>query len=121
MAADPGERATTTSLVPLVPMALLLCALSYATDSQGAFYPGPFHVFVVLVGAALVASVALARSTAWARAVVRDPLVLMTLSLSVVTVVSSAVAGQATDASAAPPGRQAAHCASLWLGNTSHP
>jgi hypothetical protein len=98
MAADPGERATTTSLVPLVPMALLLCALSYATDSQGAFYPGPFHVFVVLVGAALVASVALARSTAWARAVVRDPLLLMALSLSVVTVVSSAVAGQETDA-----------------------
>jgi hypothetical protein len=79
-------------------MALLLCALSYATESQGAFYPGPFHLFVVLVGAALLASVAVVRSWPWVRAVVGDPLVLMVGALSVVTVVSSATAGHAGDA-----------------------
>ena len=97
MASDPGDQPT-TSLIAVVPMALLLCALSYATESQGAFYPGPFKVFVILVGAALVSCVTAGISSAWAVSVVRDPLVLMALSLSLVTVVSSAVAGQAADA-----------------------
>jgi O-antigen ligase len=97
MAGDPGDQPTTT-LVAVMPMALLLCALSYATDSQGAFYPGPFKVFVILVGAALVSCMAVGVSSGWAVRVLRDPLVLMTLALSLVTVVSSVVAGQAADA-----------------------
>lgn len=108
MAGDLGERGAPVSPVgpaplnqgplTLVPMALLLCALSYATESQGAFYPGPFHVFVVLVGLALVTSVGLARSSSWAGTVGRDPVVIMAAALSLVTMVSSAVAGQPADA-----------------------
>ncbi len=102
MAGDAGDPVTTTSSSPspvaLVPMALLLCALSYATEAQGAFYDGPFHVFVILVGAALVSGILLARSFVWIAAVARDPLVLTALSLAVVTVASSAVAGQPSDA-----------------------
>jgi len=97
MAGDSGDRPT-TSVVAMVPMALLLCALSYATDSQGAFYPGPFKVLVALVGAALVGALAVGGSAAWAVRVLRDPLVVMALSLSIVTVVSSAVAGEPADA-----------------------
>jgi len=82
----------------LVPMALLLCALSYATEAQGAFYPGPFHLFVVLVGAALLASLGLARSRRWARLVLGDPLVIMAAALALVSVVSSTTAGHAADA-----------------------
>ncbi len=51
----------------LVPMVVLLGALSYATESQGAFYPGPFHVFVALVGAALLASLVVSRPSTWIR------------------------------------------------------
>jgi len=98
VAGDPTDPRATASPVALVPMALLLCALSYGADAQGAFYPGPFHVLVILVGAALVTTVGLRPLSSWAGPVARDPLVLMALSLALVTVVSSAVAGQATDA-----------------------
>jgi hypothetical protein len=95
----PGTGAPLASApLTLVPMALLLCAVSYATESQGAFYPGPFHLFVVLVGAALLASVGVARSWRWARTVLGDPLVIMAGALALVTVVSSTAAGHAADA-----------------------
>jgi hypothetical protein len=75
-------------------MALLLCALSYGTESQGAFYNGPFHVFVVLMAAALVSSVVCTRPSTWWRGWWRDPLVVTAAALSLVTVASSAAAGQ---------------------------
>jgi len=96
MAEDLGGRATTRPVL-LVPMVLLLGALTYATEAQGAFYPGPFHVFVVLVGAALVSAVVITPST-WTRQVVADPLVVTVAGLALVTVVSSVVAGHAADA-----------------------
>lgn len=98
MAGDPDGRGTTTAPVSVVALAALLSALSYATESEGAFYPGPYRVFVVLVGIALVSGVVTSRSSKWVRPVVRDPLVAMTVALSLVTVASSASAGHATDA-----------------------
>jgi hypothetical protein len=98
MADDPGNDTTRSSLVTFVPLALLVAALSYATESQGAFYNGPFHVFVILVALALIAAIVAARSLSWAVSVMRDPLVWLAVVLSVVTVVSSAVAGQPSNA-----------------------
>jgi hypothetical protein len=79
-------------------MVLLLCALSYGTDAQGAFYDGPYHVFVALIGVALVTSVVVTRPSSWAASVTRNPVVLLAAALGIVTVVSSVVAGQAADA-----------------------
>jgi len=100
MAGVPTNEGTALATGPLVPMGLLLCALSYATDAQGAFYPGPFHVFVILVALALMASAVVTRerARAWLGAVGRDPLVGTVAALAVVTVLSSVVAGQATNA-----------------------
>src|SRR5580692_7931100 len=96
MVEDRGERASTLTLLPMV---LLLTALSYAAVAQGAFYAGPFHLLVVLVGLALVASLLATRSAAaWMSRLRRDPLVALTLALAVVTVISSAVAGHPSDA-----------------------
>ena len=103
MAGGAGDSRTVATLLPLAPMALLLCALSYATDAQGAFYDGPYHVFLALIGAALAAAVVIAgmigiRTSSWTCTVVRNPLVLTVAALALVTVVSSAAAGQPADA-----------------------
>jgi O-antigen ligase/polysaccharide polymerase Wzy-like membrane protein len=100
MAGDPTNEGHALATGPLVPMGLLLCALSYATDSQGAFYPGPFHVFVILVALALVAGAVVTRERArvWLGQVGRDPLVWTVAALAVVTVLSAVVAGQASNA-----------------------
>ncbi|HEY7947942.1 MAG TPA: O-antigen ligase family protein, partial [Acidimicrobiales bacterium] len=98
MAGDAHERGMGTTLLPVVPMALLLCALSYGTDAQGAFYDGPYHVFAALIGAAFAASLVVARPWSWVRPLRRDPVVLVAAGLSVVTVVSSVAAGQSADA-----------------------
>jgi hypothetical protein len=95
MAGDRADRFTTRTLVPMV---LLLGALSYATQAQGAFYPGPFHLFVVLVGVALVAGLVVARPWAWVGDVLTDRVVVMAAALAVVTVISSTVAGHPADA-----------------------
>jgi O-Antigen ligase len=96
MAEDRGERATTVTLVPMV---FLLSALSYATVAQGAFYADPFHLLVVLVGLAVVASVITTRSAAAGTGrILHDPVVVLTGGLAMVTVVSSAVAGHPADA-----------------------
>lgn len=95
MAGDGASRVATRTIVPMV---VLLGALSYATESQGAFYPGPFHVFVALVGAALLASLVVSRPSTWIRHALTDPLVLTAIALAVVTVTSSAVAGHPADA-----------------------
>jgi len=79
-------------------MALLLCALSYGTDAQGAFYDGPYHVFIALIAAALLTSLVVTRPSSWIRALLRDRIVLLATALSVVTVVSSIAAGQPADA-----------------------
>ena len=95
MAGDVASRVATRTIVPMV---VLLGALSYATESQGAFYPGPFHVFVALVGAALLASLVVSRPSSWIRHALSDPLVLTAAALAIVTVTSSAAAGQPADA-----------------------
>lgn len=95
MARDGGVRGATGTLVPLV---VLVGTLSYATESQGAFYPGPFHVFVVLVGVALVAGIVSTRASAWPRRLLADRLVVTLAALALVTVVSSALAGHPADA-----------------------
>jgi hypothetical protein len=93
------DRAEPTTMVTLVPMVLLLGALSYGAVAQGAFYAGDFHLLVVLVGLSLVASIITTRSAAaWTSGVVRDPVVALTGALALVTVTSSAVAGHPTDA-----------------------
>ncbi|MGH9018025.1 MAG: O-antigen ligase family protein [Acidimicrobiales bacterium] len=86
------------STMAIVPMVLLLCALSYATEAQGAFYPGPFHGFVVLVALALVAAIATHRTRSWIRSVATDPVVVMAVVLSLVTEVSAGAAGHWTAA-----------------------
>ena len=73
MAGDTEDRSATTALLALVPMALLLCALSYGTAAQGAFSGGPYHVVIVLIGAALVAGFAFTRVSTWLEVVLRDP------------------------------------------------
>jgi hypothetical protein len=95
MAGDQADRFTPRTLVPMV---LLLGALSYATESQGAFYPGPFHLFAVLVGLALGAGLVVARPWAWIRDALADPFVAMAAALALVTVISSTVAGHPADA-----------------------
>jgi O-antigen ligase len=79
-------------------MVMLVGALSYAAESQGAFYPGPFHVFVVLVGVALVTSIIRTRAATWPRRLLTDPLVLAATALVLVTATSSALAGHPADA-----------------------
>jgi O-antigen ligase len=95
MAENLAGPSTTKTLIPMV---LLLGSLSYAADAQGAFYPGPFHIVVVLVAVAVLASVILSRSAAWVQPVLKDPLVLLAGALIVVTVASSSVAGHPADA-----------------------
>ncbi|HVC71916.1 MAG TPA: O-antigen ligase family protein [Acidimicrobiales bacterium] len=98
MAGDRDDGGTAAAVLPLVPMALLLCALSYGTDAQGAFYDGPYHVFVILIAAALLTSIAVTRVSSWITSVRRHPVVLLAAALSAVTVLSSVVAGQPADA-----------------------
>lgn len=95
MAEQRGERAGT---VALVPMMALVGALSYAAVAQGAFYAGPFHVFIILLGLAVASAVITTRPAAWGGRLVRDPVALMAGALVLVTVTSSAVAGQPSDA-----------------------
>ncbi|HEY5251944.1 MAG TPA: O-antigen ligase family protein [Acidimicrobiales bacterium] len=95
MAEDPEAPSATKTLLPMV---LLLGGLSYAAEAQGAFYPGPFHVVVVIVGVALLASIVVARSPTWVLPALKDPLVALAGALILVTVVSSVVAGHPTDA-----------------------
>jgi len=83
----------------LVPMAVLLAALTYATVAQGAFYPGPYHVVLVLLAVAVVAAAGTGRLNrrvlaAWAR----DPLVDTSVALGLVVVLSAAVGGDAGEA-----------------------
>ena len=86
MAGDAGGSGTMSDLGSLVPVALLLATLSYATESQGTFYPAPFHVFVILVTGSLVTTLVLPRSASWWRAIVRDPVVRLSVVLAFVTV-----------------------------------
>jgi O-Antigen ligase len=95
MPGDLGDRVATPTVVP---MALLLCALTYGAEAQGAFYPGPFHVFVVLIAVAVVASVPATRSRPWTSRILTDPLVVLGAVLALVTVTSSAVAGHPANA-----------------------
>lgn len=72
--------------------------MSYATDAQGAFYTGPYHVFVILVASALLVSLVVARFRIGAVDIVRDPVVAMAVALSLVTVASSVHVGEPSDA-----------------------